>query len=106
IEPFRAALRQGDWKLVWRTILPSNVELYNLAEDPYEKNNLAAAHPDKVAAMQQRLEALAKEAAKPLALIYMGQTAMKANVPLLLPDETFYTDNDDDPTPPNIGSGH
>jgi len=106
IEPFRAALRQGDWKLVWRTILPSNLELYNLAEDPYEKNNLAAAHPDKVAAMQQRLEALAKEAAKPLALIYMGQTAMKANVPLLPTDETFYTDDDDDPTPPNIGSGH
>ena len=106
IEPFRAALRQGDWKLVWRTILPSNVELYNLAEDPYEKNNLAAAHPDKVAAMQQRLEALAKEAAKPLALIYMGQTAMKANVPLLPTDETFYTDDDDDATPPKIGSGH
>src|SRR5215469_308533 len=106
IEPFRAALRQGDWKLVWRTILPSNIELYNLAEDPYEKNNLAGAHPDKVAAMQQRLETLAKEAAKPLALIYMGQTAMKANVPLLPTDETFYTDDDDDPTPPNIGSGH
>jgi len=22
IEPFRGALRQGDWKLVWRTALP------------------------------------------------------------------------------------
>jgi arylsulfatase A-like enzyme len=30
IEPFRAAVRDGDWKLVWRTILPSNVELFNL----------------------------------------------------------------------------
>jgi len=106
IEPFRAALRQGEWKLVWRTILPSNVELYNLAEDPYEKNNLAGAHPDKVSAMQQRLETLAKEAAKPLALIYMAQTAMKANVPLLPTDEAFYTDDDDDPTPPKIGTGH
>src|SRR5262249_50542888 len=33
IEPFRAALRQGDWKLVWKTILPSQIELFNLAED-------------------------------------------------------------------------
>jgi arylsulfatase A-like enzyme len=106
IEPFRAALRQGDWKLVWRTILPSNVELYNIAEDPYEKNNLAGAHPDKVAAMQQRLEVLAKEAAKPLALIYMAQTAMKANVPILPTDEAFYTDDDQDPTPPKIGNTH
>jgi len=106
IEPFRAALRQGDWKLVWRTILPSNIELYNLAEDPYEKNNLAADHPDKVAAMQQRLEVLARESAKPLALIYMAQTAMKANIPLLPTDEAFYTDDDDDSTPPKIGHEH
>ena len=106
IEPFRAAVRDGDWKLVWRTILPSNVELFNLAQDPYEKNNLASAHPDKVAAMQQRLQTLAKEAAKPLALIYMGRTAMKANVPLLPTDETFYTDDDDDLTPPKIGNTH
>jgi arylsulfatase A-like enzyme len=106
IEPFRAAVRDGDWKLVWRTVLPSNVELFNLAQDPYEKNNLASAHPDRVAAMQQRLEALAKQAAKPLALIYMGQTAMKANVPLLPTDETFYTDDDSDLTPPKIGNAH
>ncbi|HEU0276032.1 MAG TPA: arylsulfatase, partial [Candidatus Udaeobacter sp.] len=106
IEPFRAALRQGDWKLVWRTILPSNVELYNIAEDPYEKNNLAAAQPDKVAAMRQRVEVLAKEAAKPLALTYMAQTAMKANIPLLPTDDGFYTDDDNDPTPPKIGNAH
>src|SRR5438094_7024408 len=106
IEPYRAAIRQGDWKLVWRTILPSNVELFNLAEDPYEKNNVADAHPDKVAAMQQLLEALAKEAAKPLALVYMAQTAMKANVPLLPTDEAFYSDDDDDATPPKIGTAH
>jgi len=31
---------------------------------------------------------------------------MKANVPLLPTDEAFYTDDDDDPTPPKIGSGH
>jgi len=69
IEPFRGAIRQGDWKLIWRTMLPSSVDLYNLVEDPSEKNNIAAANPDKVAAFQQRLDALAKESAKPLFLL-------------------------------------
>jgi len=76
-------VRQGDWKLIWRTLLPTSVDLYNLAEDPYEKNNVVAAHPDKVAAMQQRIEALAKESAKPLALVYVGGVAMKHEKPLI-----------------------
>lgn len=42
IEPFRAAMRQGDWKVIWRTMLPSSVELYNIAADPSESKNLAA----------------------------------------------------------------
>jgi hypothetical protein len=57
IEPFRAAVREGDWKLIWRTLLPSSVDLYNIAQDPSEKNNLAAANPDKVAELQKRLDA-------------------------------------------------
>ena len=69
IEPFRAALRQGDWKLVWRTLLPSSAELYNIAQDPSEKNNVAAEHPDKVAELQKRIEELAKGSAKPLFLM-------------------------------------
>jgi hypothetical protein len=36
----------------------TSVDLYNLGEDPYEGNNLAPAHPDKVAAMQERLNLL------------------------------------------------
>ncbi len=64
VEPFRAAVRQHDWKCIWRPLIPSSVDLYNLAEDPYEKNNVAAAHPDKVAAMQARIESLGKEAAQ------------------------------------------
>jgi arylsulfatase A-like enzyme len=77
IEPFRGAVRQGDWKLIWRTMLPSSVDLYNLAEDPSEKTNLAAANPDKVAAMKQRLDALAREAAKPLFLVDQFKVVMK-----------------------------
>ena len=72
VEPFRGGVREGDWKLIWRTLIPTSVDLYNLAEDPYEKNNVAVAHPDKVAAMQDRLNALGKESAKPLALMYVA----------------------------------
>jgi len=68
IEPFRAALRKGDWKLVWQTTLPTRVELFNLAEDPSEKTNLAEKNPPKVAELQKRVEALAREAAPALLL--------------------------------------
>lgn len=68
VEPFRAGVRQGDWKLVWRTLLPAAVELYNIKTDPYEKDNVAAQHPDIVAKLQQRANELAATMAKPLLL--------------------------------------
>ncbi len=83
IEPFRGALRQGDWKLIWRTMLPSSVDLYNLVQDPSEKNNLATANPDKIAAFQQRLDALAKESAKPLFLGYVAGVGLKHGKPII-----------------------
>jgi len=83
VEPFRGAVRQGDWKLIWRALIPTSVELYNLAEDPYEQNNVAAAHPDKVAALQARLNALGQESAKPLALIYVGSVGLAHGKPAL-----------------------
>jgi arylsulfatase A-like enzyme len=91
LEPFRGAVRQGDWKLIWRTLLPSSVDLYNLAQDPSEKNNLAAAHPDKVAAFKQRLDTLAKEAAKPLFLVDQSKVVTKnmQGEPVLPTDEDF-----------------
>ena len=91
IEPFRAALRQGDWKIIWRTMLPSSVDLYDVAKDPSEKNNLAADHPDKVVALQQRLDALAKEASKPLFLVDQFNVVMKNmnGEPILPTDEGF-----------------
>jgi arylsulfatase B len=80
-------VRQGDWKLIWRTLIPTSVDLYNLAEDPYEKNNLAAAHPDKVAAMQDRLNALGKESAKPLALMYVASVGLAHGKPLMASED-------------------
>lgn len=91
IEPYRGALRQGHWKLIWRTMLPSSVELYDLSEDPNEQNNLAAANPDRVNAMQERLDTLAKEAAKPLFLTDQFKVVMKNmnGEPVLPTDEGF-----------------
>ncbi len=95
IEPFRAALRQGDWKLIWRTLLPSSVDLYNLAQDPSEQNNLAAANPEKVVAMQERLNALAKAATKPLFLEAQFKVIMHGmhGEPVLPTDEGFGDDD-------------
>jgi arylsulfatase A-like enzyme len=47
------AVRQGEWKLRWQ-LKPygkSDWELFNLAKDPAERNDLAAQNPDKVKAM-------------------------------------------------------
>lgn len=77
VEPFRAALRQGEWKLIWRTLLPSSVDLFDLSKDPGEKTNLAAQNPERVAAMKARLDLLAKEAGKPLFMQYQMGVVMK-----------------------------
>jgi arylsulfatase A-like enzyme len=95
IEPFRAGLRQGDWKLIWRTPLPQVVELYNIAADPYEKTNLAAAHPEKVVALQARANELASTMQAPLLL----QTEFKAMrqrlaLPPALPDMDVLTEGE------------
>ena len=68
IEPFRAGIRDGDWKLVWRTPLPEGIELYNVAQDPFENTNVATANPDRVSALKKRAGDLAATAAKPLFL--------------------------------------
>ncbi len=47
------AWRKGDWKIVWSKRMPTEIEweLYNLAEDRCEMNNLASQHPDRVEKM-------------------------------------------------------
>lgn len=66
IEPFRAAIRQGDWKLVWQVMLPSRVELFNLAQDPGEETNLADQHSSIVTSLKQKVETLYQDAKFPL----------------------------------------
>jgi arylsulfatase A-like enzyme len=74
--PGKAAVRMGDWKLLRN---PSEVdaeesddksaaaglELYNLADDISEKNNLAASNPEKVKELNTRLDELLKDAVPP-----------------------------------------
>jgi arylsulfatase A-like enzyme len=91
IEPFRAAVRQRDWKLVWKTFLPSSVELYDVAHDPGETKNVAAEHPDTVAALQKRADALAKESQKPLFLVDQFKVVTKnMNGEPVLPTEDAF----------------
>lgn len=92
IEPYRAAIRQGNWKLIWRTTLPATSDLYDLSKDPSETKNLAAEHPDKVIAMQQRLNELAKDSAKPLFMIDQMKVVMKnmQGEPVMPGEDSFY----------------
>lgn len=55
------ALRDGDWKLIeW--FEDNRLELFNLQSDLSERNDLAAAHPDKVKELHAKLVAWRKEA--------------------------------------------
>ena len=95
VEPFRAAVRQNDWKLIWRTPLPAALELYNLADDPSEKNNVAAQHPETVIALQQRIGALATEMAKPMFLVEAFATIKaRPSAPPALPNEEAFFDQE------------
>jgi arylsulfatase A-like enzyme len=96
VEPFRAAVRQGNWKLVWRTTLPQSVELYNIAEDASEQHNLAAEHPEIVAALQKRADELAAQAAKPM-FLEMGFKSLleQAHLPPAFPGEEFEFGDED-----------
>jgi len=75
ITPGTGAIRRGDWKLVYNGSIGANnagstieqkvFELFNLSEDPYEKNNLADKYPQKFRELKRRLEQYAAEAVKP-----------------------------------------
>lgn len=90
IEPFRAGVREGDWKLIWRAPLPTAVELYNLAEDPSETNNLAAGNQGKVTLLQKRANDLAAKMVKPMLLQTEFEAIRKRlAMPPALPNEEF-----------------
>ena len=60
----RLALRDGDWKLVVlnaKTKENEKIELYNLADDLGETNNLASAQPEKVKEMYKTMKSMRTE---------------------------------------------
>lgn len=57
-ETGQPAIRQGDFKLV-------GDELFDLRRDPYEQHDIAAAHPDVVQRLKQRLQELAQQRRTP-----------------------------------------
>jgi hypothetical protein len=72
--PDKMALRLGNWKLLLNASdkdaeeakgsdkAIGKMELYNLANDIAEKNNLAKTQPEKLAEMHARLDALLQDA--------------------------------------------
>ena len=88
VEPMAAGIRRGDWKLVWRVILPSQVELFDLAKDASETTNVADQNREKVAELQKRAEELSREGVPPLLM----EEALGVSLKMLtgstsLPDE-------------------
>jgi len=83
LEPTRAAIRVGDWKLVRHTPQAAppkkknqrkgkkkargteRIELFNMAQDPNETTNLADTQPEKVRQLLGRLKVYAAGAAPP-----------------------------------------
>jgi arylsulfatase A-like enzyme len=77
--PRSGAIRVGDWKLVLngsynevpdietgrKSAEDVRVELFSLADDPYEQSNLADKHPDRLKALRARYDALAAQAVAP-----------------------------------------
>ncbi|MFQ5507146.1 MAG: hypothetical protein ACE5F1_20440, partial [Planctomycetota bacterium] len=64
----RGAIRVGDWKLIRRKTRRAReyrYELYDLAKDPGEKENLQEQEPEKRKELLERLEAYARQAVPP-----------------------------------------
>jgi arylsulfatase A-like enzyme len=84
----RGAIRQGDWKLIWYTLLPQRVELYDIAKDTSEADNVAEEHPDKVAELQKRINALSAQAEKPVLLqVEFANILERMRLPPTLPPD-------------------
>jgi arylsulfatase len=76
------ALRRGDWKIVWSKRMPWEIqwELYNLAEDRCETNDLAEKYPERVREMAAAWEQWARH----VNVIYeSGDAGHKSDSPLI-----------------------
>jgi arylsulfatase A-like enzyme len=95
VEMFRGGVRQDNWKLFWRTTLPSKIELYDLATDPGEKTNVAEQNAATVVALQKRIQTLATEMARSQFLMETFKAYQsKPGAPMALPNEDAFYDSD------------
>jgi arylsulfatase A-like enzyme len=61
VEAFRGAIRKGNLKLIQTAPQPGKAELYDLANDPEERTDLAGKQPDVVQDLEARLQVYAKQ---------------------------------------------
>ncbi len=76
--PDRRGMRMGSWVAVQQAVASDSdslgIELYNLAEDPAQQNNLASLYPEKVAGFIKRFQ----EVRAPSALFEFGTPRPKS----------------------------
>lgn len=96
VEMFRGAVRQGDWKLIWRTTLPAKLELFNIANDPGEAKDLSAENPQIVTDLQKRIDGLAKEMKPSLFFqaTFKSYLGRHAPGPVFPNDDSFFAQGD------------
>ncbi len=82
VEDFLGGVRVGEWKLVVYAPLPARVELFNIANDPEEQENLAGRYPERVKEMMAVLTDYAYDMApsKYLEELVAGEAGKKALV--------------------------
>ena len=61
VDEFRGAVMLGNWKLIAYAALPSRIEMYNVANDPSEEDDLASREPERAQQLLNRLNDFAWE---------------------------------------------
>lgn len=72
----RAAIRDGDWKMLRFPDRPA--ELFNLADDPGEQNDLAGDHPDRVKTLYRSMFAWELELERPMFMLRRAEEGWSA----------------------------
>jgi arylsulfatase A-like enzyme len=67
-DDYLLGLREGDWKYIYN-VTRGHDELYNLAKDPQEQNNVAESDLDKCRRLRQRLAAWKDHVGRSLAVV-------------------------------------
>lgn len=78
VDPFLAAVRRDNWKLVWTALIPSRLELFDLSADASEKHDLAETETQKVRELQGWIKDLATQMAQPLILADVFRIVLSA----------------------------